>query len=313
MVEDEFKGRNYNYDLRFLDGVNGESLIQNNDEGYYITQGNISSTLRGGSSKEVSIDTNIIAIDNNSKLLELYEDNKNINLKLDEGFIINEVLRTGQGLKVGDEITINIDNKDITGVIQGVNQFLSNNDVYTSEKFLSLKGIEASEINGIFTDKTPSVDNNNLIATVTKLDEFQYSFEKSTEMVKSAGVLQAVIGILLGCLIIGITTNILVQDNRKNLILMRAMGYTNQEINNSCLKIYTPFIILGFLFSIPNSFLIMNLMFNEVAKSASISYPVKFDILSIIISLLVTIVVYYTTIAFYSKRLERVSLNEIMQ
>lgn len=310
MITEEFKGRNYAYDTRLLESNTLDINISGEYEEYYSANGNITSVNKANTEKETSIEINLMALSSSSKMLELYEKDEKINSYLDKGLIINEVLMAGYGLNNGDEITVNVDNKVIKGKIYGVSQFQSNKEVYTSFEFLKENGIESENFNGIYSNML--IDHNGILA-ITDKEEFKNNFEQSVDMMKSASILQALIGIILGCFIISVTSNTLIKDNRKNLRLMMALGYTQKEINKSCLKAYTPFVVVGFIFSIPNSFFIMKMMFNEVAKSSGMSYPVRFDFMSIAISFVVTMIVYYFTINKDKKKLNKISLNEIMQ
>lgn len=310
MVTEEFKGRNYKYNTNLLESEEADLKIDGEYEAYYTVSGEIIEINKSGKKNKEAIDINVIAMNSESEMIELYENDKNINSYLDKGLIINEVLMAGYGLKSGDEITITVNNKSITAKIYGVSQFQSNKDIYTSFEFLKQNNIELEGINGIFSNEV--IENESVIA-ITNQEELKKNFEDSIEMMKSAGILQAVIGIVLGCFIIGITTNTLIKDNKKNLRLMMALGYTQKEINKSCLKVYTPFVIVGFMMSIPNSFLIMKMMFNEIAKTSSMCYPVRFDVISISISFIVTMIVYYFTINKDKSKIAKISLSEVMQ
>jgi putative ABC transport system permease protein len=314
MMKYEYKGISYETNIIYKETQYDQSKIKKNYEQYRLLNATITNASDKKEKKQFDLDCKVTAIDSDGKYLTLYQDDKDINNLLNDGFIINQVLLKGQGLKVGDNINVTICGKKIQGEIKGVCQFLSGENIYTSREFLNRKGvIEKDTFDGVFlNDSNYNKDDSN-IASIIQTKDLKTSFNQNMDMFKGLSLIMLIIGVALGILIIGVTTNILLEDNKKNITIMKAMGYSKNEISKACINVYTPLIIVGFIISVPYCYFIMSMIFNAIATAADMVYPINIDIIIIIIPFFLTMIVYYLTIIFYSRKLDKISLGEIMQ
>ena len=99
------------------------------------------------------------------------------------------------------------------------------------------------------------------------------------------------------------------QLNKKTISLMKVMGYNDKNISQIVLNIYTPFIILAYLFSIPVMKKLLSFIVGKLMQSIDFAIPIEFSIKKAIIGLIVILFSYFIAIFISRKTLNKVPLS----
>ena len=107
-------------------------------------------------------------------------------------------------------------------------------------------------------------------------------------------------------IIIGVIANIIVEENKKTISLMKVMGYDNKEISSIVLNIYTPFVIVSYLLSIPVMTNLLKLIMKAIAGDTGMSIPISISPALAMLGLVVLLIAYFVAIS-----ISRVVLNKV--
>mgnify|MGYP000575691683 FL=1 len=114
---------------------------------------------------------------------------------------------------------------------------------------------------------------------------------------------------VLALIILLVIANIIVEENKKTISLMKVMGYKTNEISKIVLNIYTPFIIIAYILSIPAMEGLLKYIMNVIAKEMEMNIPISLSIPKAIIGLIGLLVGYYIAIFISRKSLNKVPLS----
>ena len=111
---------------------------------------------------------------------------------------------------------------------------------------------------------------------------------------------------IMALIIIGVIANIIVEENKKTISLMKVMGYDNKEISSIVLNIYTPFVIVSYLLSIPVMTNLLKLIMKAIAGDTGMSIPISISPALAMLGLVVLLIAYFVAIS-----ISRVVLNKV--
>ena len=257
-------------------------------------------------------------IDKTSKYLDL-KDNKENNLlnKLDNNtVIINTNISEKYNIFKNDSIIFNINDKEyeykvvgITNSFMGMIAYIDRqqlSQVYgyknaydekytTDEKYNKLSNLEKEELDSI--------------VGVFSISELKENMNVMMSAFNSSIYVVIAFASLMALVIITIIANIVVEENKRTISLMKVIGYKNKEISSIVLNIYTPFVIIAYLLSIPAMIEILKAIINVLTKDMSFAIPIEFTLMQGIIGLIAILLAYYIAITISKKTLNKVPLS----
>ena len=113
---------------------------------------------------------------------------------------------------------------------------------------------------------------------------------------------------VMALIIIAVIANIVVEENKKTISLMKVLGYNNKRISKIVLNIYTPFIIIAYLLSIPVMIQILKLIVEALIGDIGITIPIEADPLISALGLIGLLIAYYIAINISKKVLNKIPL-----
>lgn len=129
---------------------------------------------------------------------------------------------------------------------------------------------------------------------------------------ETMGAIILAIGIVLAVTTMFMAVTTLVNGNVKNISMMKAFGYTLKECTFTVLGGYHLFAVLGFGVGTVYQFGILSLMLNIVFKDVGDIPEYSFDVPLFFITLAVFIVFYEVIMLFYTYKINRISVKEVM-
>lgn len=125
-------------------------------------------------------------------------------------------------------------------------------------------------------------------------------------------VMMMAIGIVLACVTLFIATTSVVKANAKSVIMMKVFGYDVGECAGAVFGGYRPWAYSGFALGTVYQFALLKVMVTIVFADMEGVPEYKFDWLVMFITLAAFTLLYETIMILYTKKMEKLSVKEIM-
>ena len=245
-------------------------------------------------------------------------DNKN-------NIIISDPVKVLYKLNIGDQIVLtkelktnggNSSGKEMIFNVVGVKNTFSGFDSYVNINVLTNElGYKNTVYNEVYTNELHETYNNtNLeISSIFRVDDLKSNISSAMDMMNVSIYLVITFAGVMALVIISVVSSVVIEENKKHISLMKVMGYKDNEINGIVLNIYTPFVIIAYLLSIPAMKGILNAIIGLVAKDLDFTIPIKLGIPHALLGLAIILIIYF--IALYSARraMNRIPLSEALK
>ena len=113
---------------------------------------------------------------------------------------------------------------------------------------------------------------------------------------------------IMAFVIIAVIANIVVEENKKIISLMKVMGYKNKKISSIVLNIYTPIIIISYLLSIPVTKEILKQIVSVLAGDMKMTIPISLEPTLAILGLVALLIAYYIAVGLSKRVLNKIPL-----
>lgn len=126
------------------------------------------------------------------------------------------------------------------------------------------------------------------------------------------GIMIMAIGIVLAVVTLFIATTSVIKANRKTITMMKVFGYSAKECGKAVLSGYRPWAYFGFALGTIYQYVLLKIMVTVVFKDLEDMPDYQFDVPVMLITLAVFFVLYETIMFVYTKKMEKLSVKEIM-
>lgn len=126
------------------------------------------------------------------------------------------------------------------------------------------------------------------------------------------GAIIMLIGVTLACTTLILASSATVGGNTKTIAMMKAFGYSEKECRTALLDGYRPWSYAGFALGTGYQYLLLKIAVNILFKDVENVPDYKFNLAAAIVSLAAFAVLYELVIYMCAKRIEKVSVKEIM-
>ncbi len=257
----------------------------------------------------------IEGIDKELHYFELYNNKNNkISSDLSEGkIIINENIARVIGINIGDKIVFkDLDFKYVVSdIAESYNGFVA---YVNREEFSKAMNMELSYNKKYSKDSTYSkysnIDNEEIqnISGLFSVRDLERNMNSALEVYNLSLYVVIIFAAIMVFIIVLIIANIVIEENRRTIALMKAIGYKKKEINSIVLNMYTPFIIVSYLLSIPAMIYILKYIVSILTKDIEFAIPISISYIKAFIGLVVLLVGYYIAMFISKKTLNRIPL-----
>lgn len=255
----------------------------------------------------IDVDSHFITLKNKKE--------KKLNSLLEENhIIINRNMQEVLGVEVNDQLEFEIGEKKLTYKVAGISEeYMSYNAYVEREELSKALGLPSAAYTVIYSTNPKYKDMKNLtdeeqkeIATIFSLSDIKENVENQMEVFNSSIYIVIAFASVMALVILAVIANIVVEENKKTISLMKVMGYKNKEISSIVLNIYTPFVIIAYLLSIPAMISLLKWIISLLISDMDMMIPVTLSTILAILGLVGLLIAYYIAI-FFSKRV----LNKI--
>lgn len=140
--------------------------------------------------------------------------------------------------------------------------------------------------------------------------QMSFSMEELSSIMFS--IMMLLIGIVLACVTLFLAVTTVVNANAKSIALMRVFGYSKQACSQAILGGYRKVAYIGFAVGTVYQYVLLRITVSVVFKDVEGVPEYHFDIPAFVISLIMFVILYEVVMYVYSKRLNRISIKEIM-
>ena len=300
-------------DYKYIAYSNGVNEIENKDsKSDYV----LDETLyldkivdKNGKSKKVDKEQAISlnGIDLDSKYIHLL--NKN-------GAIISRNMKEILKLDIGDTLYIKYEDLKFSYKVIDISEEFMGFTTYVNREGLAKKNkISSRSYSTIFSNNKKYNDMSKLdseeakkIVYLMNMDDLKSNIEKQMDRFNGSIYIIIFFASLMALIIIMVIANIVVEENKKTISLMKVLGYPNKRISSIILNIYTPFIIIAYLISIPVMKKILKMIVDALVGNTNVTIPIEADPLTLFIGLVGLLVAYYLALAFSKRVLNKIPL-----
>ena len=291
-----------------------EEVISSNGDSHKIER------KKEGSEDIEDYTVNINGIDKELRLLEAKDkDENNVYPKLvnDDDIIINQNIAKIADASVGDILVFKSGDKEFRYKLVAIDNSFMGGSAYVKRAPLA-KEFENDEAayNIKFTndDKYSSMSNlskeeTEKIANIMSIEDLRENLENQMSSSNGAIYVVIVFASIMAFVIILIIANIVVEENKKTISLMKVMGYDDKNISSIVLNIYTPFIIIAYLLSIPAMKKLLEFIVSKLTGSMDFAIPIEFSFGKALIGLAGLLISYFIAIFISRRTLNKVPLS----
>lgn len=126
------------------------------------------------------------------------------------------------------------------------------------------------------------------------------------------GIMMMVIGMVLAAVTLLLAVTSVIKSNQKTITMMKVFGYSTKECGRAVLSGYRPWAYLGFALGTVYQYGLMKLMVTVVFKDMEGMPEYQFDVPVMLITLAAFLLLYEAIMFTYTKRMEKLSVKEIM-
>lgn len=259
------------------------------------------------------INVAVLGTFDNSKYIKL-EDMDGNKIPHDKTVISRSVARRLK-LKKGDTITLrnNADTKEHYLEIDEVCDVSFGNNIYMpAEKLNAMIGLPEKAFIGLYSDEKLDIDENLLLTSVSE-EEGTAGVNSAIAAFKSFLYILAAFAAVIGVIVIYIVTTMIIEENRKNISMLKVIGYKNNEISGLMLRSGSYLVVSGFLLAIPLTIKLCQLFFDALMKSMFYDYNASIKPLYVLLSFIFILAVYYLTLIKSKKKVMAVNMAESLK
>ncbi|AEM72828.1 ABC transporter permease [Caldicellulosiruptor acetigenus] len=256
----------------------------------------------------------IYGIIKDSRLINLF-DERGRKLDVSNNLIITRPLANKLGLKEGDSIAIKnkFNDKRYTLKIQKIAALSTGNNGYLEiESFNSMFGFGKDDYIGIFSKESLNLDKNMVFESFSK-SELVDSFKKSAQdLSKSIGVI-ALFSAIIALLIVYVLSNLTLNENKKNIGILKMLGFKENDIFKMMLGFNNISFIIGFILGIPLSKLTMDGLIAQATKDIDFAMSLDLSLQSITSTFVIFGVVYVISRLLAKRKMSKLMPVEILR
>lgn len=242
---------------------------------------------------------------------KLYNKNKDITSKLDDGLIITKSFSLVKGFKVGDKVTIEVGDNSLETKIVGITTEYNGNKAYINIDTLStLLTNSPGYYNVVYSETLLAPDNYIVVLSTEDIVEQTQRMQVLFDMMM---VTMIIVSISIGAIVVYILTVMTIEDNFYNISLFKVIGYNNKEIDKMILGGYLIYGVLVFLLTIPSAILSFYVLQLMMARMYNVVMPFQFSWWHAIVAIAIYLVLFYLGANVAKRKLNKIALQEAMK
>lgn len=229
--------------------------------------------------------------------------------------VITKSVAKRMGWKKGDTVTV-VSNANLMKTAITIDEIC---DIRYSDyvymplaKLNSILGLDSHTHIGVYSNTLLDIDNSMVSDILTK-DDSEAGLETSIASFKTFLYILGVVSAVISLIVVYIVTVMLMEENRKNISMLKVMGYHNKEISGLLLNSTSLLVWIGFALSIPITLSIINRFFDVLTANMFFDFKTSLVWWHGLISFALIISVYYLTLLLAKRKILRINMAESLK
>lgn len=165
---------------------------------------------------------------------------------------------------------------------------------------------------GLWSKDKLKIPDKELLSTAS-IDDFKNAFNSMTQILQYSIGTISFMSFIIGLIVIYVVTSLIIEENKKNISLMKVFGYRKKEVYSLILNSSSFIIVLGYIIGVPLLIVSLDAMFKSVTKDMSITFPVSINYIYIFAGFIVIYMTYEISKAFSKRKVNKISMNEVLK
>lgn len=245
------------------------------------------------------------------------EDSKFVNLNTVSGndaeyggYYMTMAAATTYGVEAGDKFTFfNPATMEKTTVT--VSDIIDDNTqvaLYTSlDNAAEILGLDAGFYTAVMSDRELDYPESEILSERSK-DSMRTSLENYLGPVMMVMYILIILGIAIGFTVTYLTVNMIIEENRYTITMLKILGFRKKEINGMLLNMNHILVPIGFLLSIPFGLAICTAALADTVESFSMYIEAHIAPMSLLICLVLLCFAYFASLSVLKGKVTRVNM-----
>jgi len=250
---------------------------------------------------------------NNSKYIKLYDDGGNF-ISQDKTVIARSVAKK-LDIKKGDKITLknnsNLKNYEVT-VDEICTISYSANIYLPLARLNNMLGLPDDTHIGLYSNEKLDIDQK-LVANILTLKDSKAGLEVSIAAFKVFLYIMAFFAAVIGLIVIYIVTVMLIEENRKNISMLKVVGYHNKEISGLVINSTSVLVWIGYLLALPLTSIIIQAFFNTLTRNMYFAFSVRLKVWQGFAGFAFIMCIYYITLFLTKRKVLNINMAESLK
>lgn len=197
--------------------------------------------------------------------------------------------------------------------IDGIADVNLERTIYMStENMQAFMGLSGPAYTGIHSDTRLDLDDGQINYTLRKSDVVG-GYETILQAFLGMIFILIVFAVIISIIVVYVTTNMLVEENRNNIAMLKVLGYKLKEINKLVLNTNTVLLFIGFVLAIPLALKVVNELLKSSVENMDIVIQASISPLEIIISFIIIFIVYKVSLMLLRKGVMDINMVESLK
>ena len=296
ILESQNQGRTYQYET-----VLDDYMVQKQDTDYgkYLLREDIKLF-----SRDETINYNLVGIsDNNNGFSLLDKHGQNLDIAID-GVVINPELVENYGIKIGDQIDVDIDGNIYPTKVEAVAANAGLKTIYINKaQMAEWLNINQGSYNMVLS-QNPINENN--VALKNQILEVEHNQTSN----KASAIINQSIGVLTGCLLIFLAVFIGLTGNTESILVFNLLGYDNKRINKILLNPYMVFANVIFIVTLPICIFVARKIQTATSLATGDYMPFSCNILAVLYMVLILNLICLLVREIFTFKIKKTVKNE---
>jgi len=152
-----------------------------------------------------------------------------------------------------------------------------------------------------------------IISDILTTEDTKSGMESGIAMLRIGLYIMAAVAAVVGLIVVYIVSVMLIEENRKNISMLKVMGYKDSEVSRLLLTSSSLLVWLGFFISIPITLKLINVFYDVLTSNMFFDFETKLIWWQGLISFALIIGVYYFTLWIAKRKVLNINMAESLK
>ena len=204
----------------------------------------------------------------------------------------------------GEETTVKIDDIIDNDALRLV--------LTSKENAAYLVGVSPDEYNNILSAVPVDVPSEEILK-IADFDSYQDSFEQLLATTKVVYAILLTVGIIVCILMVNLLSGMIIDENKRNVSMLKVLGYHEPEINRIILRPNHFLLPCCYILAIPLTRYMTKLMMMGATESSGVYIDVVVKPVTLVLYFLIVVSAYIVSLFFGNRKLDRINMAESLK